>query len=224
MQEQDEVCRVTRCTQLTTPRTGLVERAAVAASFKILGDIDRLKPDYRELDDRYSWVTVLHAASAKVPFGSLKVESMYIDSIRWCFLNVVSEDVFDIGTELQRINWCLGLSGVSLQGSSHETLREEEGWNPERERCPLKEPLGDELYSCYQVWDPGTQWLQRGITNCLPLCWYLVVKEPARHALELHGHHYGSLDRLIELVKSALHHLKELIESVDFLANKDAQG
>lgn len=142
MQEQDEVCRVTCCTQLTTPRTRLVERAAVAASFKILADIDRLKPDYRELDDRYSWVTVLDAASAEVPFGSLKVESMYIDSIGWCCINLVNEDFLDTSTELQRIDWCLGLSGVSLQGSSHETLREEEGWNPERGWCPLKEPLG----------------------------------------------------------------------------------
>jgi hypothetical protein len=54
-----------------------------------------------------------------------------VDAILWCLLNLVREDLSDIGTEVHRIDWCLRLSGISLQGSRHETLREEEGWNPE---------------------------------------------------------------------------------------------
>jgi len=222
MEEQDEVGRVTCGTQLTTPGTRLVERAGEATGFEILRHIYRLQPDCWELDDWHSWITVFYTASAEVPLGALQVEAVDVDAIRWRFLNLVSKDVLDVRTELKGIDRCLSLSRIALQGSSHEALREEEGWHPERGWSSLVEPLGEELHSRYQVWDPGAQWLQRGVANGLPLGWHLVVEEPACHALELHRHHYGSLDSLVELVKAGLHHLEKHIESVNFLANKDA--
>jgi len=68
------------------------------------------------------------------------------------------------------------------------------------------EPLGKEVHSRDQVWDPGAEWLERGVADGLPLSRHFVVEESGGHLLELHRHDHGSLNRLVELLESTLHH------------------
>jgi len=120
-----------------------------------------------------------------------------VDAIIWCFVDFVSKDLLDVGAELELINWCRSLSGVALQGGGHEALWEEEGRHPVGLWQALEEPLAEELDSRDQVWDPGAEWLERGVAYALPLSRHFVVEEPGGHILELHRHDYGSLNRLV---------------------------
>ena len=80
MEESDEVGRVTGCGQLSLSHRCLVEWTSVASLLQVQIDIDGLKLDDRERDQRLSWVAILNALLGEVPSGSLEVESVDIDS------------------------------------------------------------------------------------------------------------------------------------------------
>jgi len=206
VEEEDEVGRVTGGTQLTAPGAGLVERASVAASLEVLADIYWLQPDSWELNDRLPGVTVFDAASTEVPLCPLQEEPVDIDAVFWRFGDFIPKALPDVGTELELVDWRHCLSCVALQGGGHEALREEEGRHPEGERNAFQEPLAEERHSLDQVWNPGAEWLERGVADGLPLHRHLVVEECRGHILELYRHDHSSLNCLVELVEGILHH------------------
>lgn len=102
---------------------------------------------------------------------------MDVDAVIWWSFDFVSKDFLDVGAELEGVDRDLRLSCVSLQGGGHEALWEEEGRHPEGSRCALIKPLSKELHSRDQVWDPGAEWLERGVAYTLPLSRHFVVEE-----------------------------------------------
>lgn len=119
-----------------------------------------------EQDDRRSrvlltWLLILQEKSIVVNMPTFHVEPIHIHSI---FIRVLQFLHFSTGlpvkSKTQFIDGDLILPGVGLEGSSEESLWEEECRQPECLRFTLLQPASDKQHSFLQIIYPCSQWFQ----------------------------------------------------------------
>jgi len=90
---------------------------------------------------------------------------------------------------LQLVNGDLVFTGIVLQGTCEEGLREEEARDPECGRRTLLDPLSEEVDPLIEIIDPGGKRLERKEADIwLPSDRHLVIEQRVRCGIKLFGH------------------------------------
>lgn len=200
MQIHDEVSWVTSCRQLTGPERGLVQRR-VECFFNLQLLLQyRLEPDNWELRYRLADQWVIYLFLFFVPAGTLNKQTVNINTNKRFFLNLGSRSHGrHVSSKCKSVDggWCL--SSVSLETSSHKTLREEERGYPVWVRRTLVKPVSYKLNTAKQIFHPAAKWLQTRITYTHPVVRNFCINKALEHSFELHRHDHSTLDCLLEI-------------------------
>jgi len=113
---------------------------------------------------------------------------------------------------------------MHLEGSSLETLREEEAGNPVRHGHAFLNPSTHEDNTLKEIIEPGGEGLQRGIGPGDPHVGYLAIKEIIHHFLQSLRHNDSAFNSFIEVDKGLAHDVEEKVESLKLLSQEHTQG
>ncbi len=79
---------------------------------------------------------------------------MNVHTITGWLVHSILEVIKNVSLKGQGVDWCRCLTSIGLESRCHETLREEEGREPESHWGAIVQPVGDELETQEEVWDP----------------------------------------------------------------------
>ena len=135
-----------------------------------------------------------------VPSGAVHEQSVDVDSVLWLFFDLFAAFFVHVPEdEGQSVNGDLVLSGVGLEDTGHETLREDHTGKPVGVRVALHEPIVHELHSLQHVLVPGRERLQRWVGELAPVDRDLVVLDLQLHSIEGLTHDDVPFDSLLDV-------------------------
>jgi hypothetical protein len=188
----DEIGGVTGGGQLSSSLGSLVQGALVSP-IKLEIDLkDRLEPDDGERGDGNLVVHVFNHLLLVIPFGTFNEVTMDVDSTLRELSDSLEKTSHDVGSESELINFETIGTGMHLEGSSLETLREEEARNPVGHGHAFLNPSTHEDDTLKEIVEPRAERLQRGVGPGDPHGWNLAIKEIIHHLLQSLRHDNGS--------------------------------
>lgn len=128
-----------------------------------------------------------------VPAAAFEVKTVAVASVLGLLLNVFMGNCIGVLETVGQLVYCDGLqSGIVLNVSGEESLREEETRDPENFRGSSLDPIVQEVDSVVAVKNPGCKWFERQESFLDPDRWNLVVENSSGHVFELLTHSYFS--------------------------------
>lgn len=220
----DEVSGVTGGGQLSSSLGSLVERALVSP-IKLQVDLeDGLKPDDRELRNGNLVVHVLNHLLLVVPLSTFNEVTVDHDTCLREFLNGFHKATHDVGLKSELINFEAVGTGMHLEGSGFETLREEEAGNPVRQRHAFFNPSAHEDDTLKEVIEPRLEGLERRIGPGDPHAGYFTVEEIVHHLLEGLRHDDSTFDSFVQVDQRLADNINQQVESVKLLSEEHTKG
>jgi len=179
----DEIGGVTGGGQLSFPLTSLVERTVVHAISLNLIFKHGLQPDDREQGDGDLVVHLVNHSLSVFPLSAFDVASVYVYTSIRCKLDALKATFSDVSLEAELVNFESVLTGMHLEGSCLESLREEETRNPIALRRTIGHPIAHESDAFKQVIEPRAQGFERRVGPINPHYGYFTIQEVEEHQL-----------------------------------------
>ena len=153
-------------------------------------------------------------ALCTVPPGSVHEQPVHIDSVLGRLLDLTGFFlVHDLERETQLVYGYLVVSGMSLEATCHEPLREEETRHPEGIGLTVDHPLAHEGHTVDQILVPRGQGLERGVSHLGPVGRHSSILEAAVHGVQLFTHHDETLDGFLDKDQRAPHDSEQSVEA-----------
>jgi len=183
----------------TSTLTSLVARTSVlfdVSHVVFLG----LEPKHRHFTVQFTGFLIINYLFISVVTSTIHVESVHVNTVFWCLIDIFDTlGLKDVERELKLVDGNLVTTGVSLQGTSQETLREEQTRDPEGHGGTVLQPVVHEDNTLLQVNVPGGKWLKGWVTNLSPVSRHLVVLKGQVHLIEDVGHNDETMNSLLKI-------------------------
>ena len=168
---------------------------------------------------------VIDALLFTIVAGSIHEASIDEDTILWALFHLAGLfELKNLKGEGKLINSDLVLTGVSLETTSHETLREEHATDPVGQWATLGEPVVHKLDTADQIFEPGGERFERGVSDLLPVGWHDTVSQTEVHGIESFTHDDKSTNSLNELIQRFSHQIEKFVELLHLLDQDSGQG
>jgi len=214
----DEIGGVTSGSQLSSSLGSLVKRALVSPVKLEINLEDGFKPDNWELRDSDLVIHILNHLLVVIPFGSFDEVTMDVHSRLRELFNGLNKASHDVSSESELINFKAISTGMHLEGSSLETLREEEAGNPVAHGHAFLNPSAHEDDTLEEIIEPGAERLQRGVGPGDPHAGNLAIKEIIHHLFQSLRHNNSAFNSFIQVDQRLAHDVQEKVESLKLLS------
>lgn len=219
----DEVSGLASGTEHTSALASLVAGASILLLISLVVFL-WLEPDEWHLVVQLSWELVIDFLLISVVASAIHVETVDVGTVLWVLIDLFNGLSLHHGEgEGELIDRDLVLSGVSLQGTSHETLWEEQARDPEALWRAVLQPIVNELDTLNQIGVPWSKWLQGWVGDLGPVGWHLIVLEAKIHTVKSLRHNDETSDSLLEIVEGGFHNFEHPVELLNFLNQHSGQ-
>ena len=185
LQVHDEVSGVASGSQFSSSLTGLVKRTVIHAVSLDLIFKHWLEPDDREESNRHLMIHLINGSAFVLPLGTLNVTTIDVYTSVWRESDTFKSSFSNVGLEVKFVNFKGVLTGMHLESSSLESLREEEAGNPVTLRRAISNPVTHESNAFKKVIKPRVERLKGRIGPFDPHVRNFSIKEVEEHKFKV---------------------------------------
>lgn len=131
---------------------------------------------YGHLNEQLFGIGFAEHVSVIIPLATLQVETVRVAATRWFLLDILNFPIIlEFEAKCNLIDCDCVTSGVVLQVSGEEGLREEETGNPKDDWRAAGDPTIKEINSLIAIFNPRGQWFKGQEALLLPTGRHLVI-------------------------------------------------